>query len=330
MILKELGRKGQKKLAQSKVAVVGLGGLGTVSSLYLALAGVGNLRLIDQDTIEIDNLHRQILYDADDLLYPKVEVSAKRLEKTNPLVKVEAVPQNLNEGNAEKLLSEVDCVVDGLDNMRTRYLINRACVKLRIPYVFGAAIGLEGSISVFASPESPCLECVLPNVDDSTLLSCDVRGVLGATPGIIGTMQAMETIKVLTGIGSTLKGKLLICDFSDMYFASIDIFKKVNCPACQASKAVPKAREKLAWLCGRNTVNVNPEKPLRLKLSEVYELIKQQFRIRVKSQLAIIFEYKNYEISLFNDGRMLIKNARDEESALRTYREVVRKLGLAK
>jgi adenylyltransferase/sulfurtransferase len=115
-----------------------------------------------------------------------------------------------------------------------------------------------------------------------------------------------------------------------MYFASIDIFKKVSCPACQASKAVPKAREKLVWLCGRNTVNVNPEKPLRLKLSEVYELIKQQFRIRVKSQLAIIFEYKNYEISLFNDGRMLIKNARDEESALRAYREVVRKLGLAK
>ncbi|MGA9388235.1 MAG: HesA/MoeB/ThiF family protein [Candidatus Bathyarchaeia archaeon] len=330
MILKELGRKGQKKLAQSKVAVVGLGGLGTVSSLYLALAGVGNLRLIDQDTVEMDNLHRQILYDPDDLLYPKVEVSAKRLEKTNPLVRVETVPQNLNEGNAEKLLSGVDCVVDGLDNMRTRYLINRACVKLRIPYVFGAAIGFEGSISVFASPETPCLECIFPNVNDSTLLSCDVRGVLGATPGIIGTMQAMETIKVLTGIGSTLKSKLLICDFSDMYFASIDIFKRSSCPACQASKAVPKAREKLAWLCGRNTVNVNPEKPLRLKLSEVYELIKQQFRIRVKSQLAIIFEYKNYEISLFNDGRMLIKNAIDEESALTVYREIVRKLGLAK
>jgi molybdopterin/thiamine biosynthesis adenylyltransferase len=330
IILKELGRKGQRKLAQSKVAVVGLGGLGTVSSLYLALAGVGSLRLIDQDTVELDNLHRQILYGPDDLLYPKVEVSAKKLEKTNPLLKVEAIPENLNAANVEKLLSGVDCVVDGLDNVRTRYLINRACVKLQIPYVFGAAIGFEGNLSVFAAPETPCLECVFPSMDDRTLLSCDVRGVLGATPGIIGTMQAMETIKILTGIGSTLKGKLLICDFSDMYFAAVDIFKRADCPACQAGKASSMMGEKLVWLCGRNTVNVNPEKPLKLKLSEVYESIKQQFKIRVKSQLAIIFVYKSYEVSLFNGGRMLIKNAKDEESALKVYREVMRKLAMPK
>ncbi len=328
MILRELGRKGQRKLAKSRVAVVGLGGLGTVSSLYLALSGVGCLRLIDQDTIELHNLHRQVLYTPDDLHYPKVEVSAKRLEKINPLVKVEPIPENLNAKNVEQLLSKMDCVVDGLDNMRTRYLVNRACAKLGIPYVFGAAIGIEGNLSVFAPPETPCLECVLPNIEDSDVLTCDVRGVLGVTPGIIGTLQAMETIKVLTGIGSALKGKLMICDFSDMYFTTIDIFKRENCPVCQGTIAFPKTEEKLVWLCGRNTVNVNPEKSLKLNLNEVYESVRRHFKVRIKSQLAIIFDYENFEVSLFNGGRMLIKNVDDEKLALNVYREVIKKIGM--
>jgi adenylyltransferase/sulfurtransferase len=327
IVLNELGAEGQKKLAESKVAVVGLGGLGTVSSLYLALAGVGHLRLIDQDTVELHNLHRQVLYSKKDLCYPKVEVSAKRLGKANPLVEVEPIAENLNADNAEKLISAMDCVVDGLDNMRTRYLVNRACAKLKIPYIFGAAIGVEGNISVFAPPETPCLECVFPNVDDSSLLTCDVRGVLGATPGIIGTMQAMETIKVLAGIGSPLKSKLLICDFSDMTFTQIDIYKRENCPACQGVVApLPKAKEKLVWLCGRKTANINPEKPFRLNLNQIYEAVKEQFKIRVKSSLAIIFNYKSYEISLFNGGRMLIKNVDNEESALKIYREILQEL----
>jgi len=328
IVMKELGRKGQKKLAESKIAVVGLGGLGTVSSLYLALAGVGYLRLIDQDTVEIQNLHRQVLYSPADLHYPKVEVSAKRLSETNPLVKVEAVPENLNADNVEKLLSGIDCVVDGLDNMRTRYLVNRTCARLGIPYIFGAAIGIEGNLSVFAPPETPCLECVLPSITDDYLLTCDVRGVIGVTPGIIGTMQAMETIKILTGIGSVLKGKFMICDFSDMYFTTIDIFKRENCPACQATVAMPEQQSKLAWLCGRDTVNINPEKPLNISLNELYETIKQHFKVRIKSSLAIIFNYKDFEISLFNGGRMLIKNVKDENSALKVYGEITRKLGI--
>ncbi len=231
--------------------------------------------MIDQDTVETPNLHRQVLYNQEDLHYPKAEASAKKLAKMNPLVEVEPVPENLNADNVEKLLSGVDCVVDGLDNMQTRFLINRACVKMQIPYVFGAAIGIEGNLSVFASPETPCLECIFPKLDDSTLLTCDVRGVLGATAGIIGTMQAMETIKILTGIGDTLKGKLLICDFSDMYFATIEVFKNKNCPTCKGTIPLMGTREKLVWLCGRDTVNVNPEKPLKLNLNEVYTSIKK-------------------------------------------------------
>jgi molybdopterin/thiamine biosynthesis adenylyltransferase len=328
IVLKELGRQGQKKLARSRIAVIGLGGLGTVSSLYLALAGVGHLRLVDQDTVELDNLHRQVLYSPEDLRYPKVEISAQRLKKANPLVEVEPIPENLNVKNVEKLLSGMDCVVDGLDNMHTRYLVNRACAKLGIPYVFGAAIGIEGNLTVFAPPETPCLECVFPGIEDRGLLACDVRGVLGATPGIIGTMQAMETIKVLTGMGSPLKGKLLICDFSDMYFVTIDIFKRANCDACQDIRAMPKMKEKLVWLCGRNTANINPEKPLKLDLNKVYDSIRQQLKVRVKSRLAIIFDYRKFEVTLFSGGRMLIKNVANEASALRAYKEIVEKLNI--
>jgi len=329
LVMKELGPDGQEKLAKSKVAIVGLGGLGTVSSLYLTLAGVGYLRLIDQDTVEPHNLHRQVLYKPEDLRYPKAEISARRLMEMNPFVKVEAISENLNVDNAEKLLKGVDCVVDGLDNMRTRYLVNRTCIKLKIPYVFGAAIGIEGNLSVFAPPETPCLECVLPNLEDSSLLTCDVRGVLGATPGIIGTMEAMETVKLLAGIGTPLKGKLMICDFSDMYFTIIDIYKRENCPACRGEAAFQKPREKLVWLCGRNTVNINPEKPAKLNLEAIHTKIKQKFKIRIKSTMAIVFTYKNYEVTLFNNGRMLIKNVENEEKALKAYKEIAEKIGLS-
>jgi adenylyltransferase/sulfurtransferase len=326
IILKELSEKGQQKLAKSKVAVVGAGGLGTVSSLYLTLAGVGYIRLIDQDTIETHNLHRQILYNSDDLHYPKTEVASKRLEKQNPFVTVEAIPENVNASNVERLLTGVDCVVDGLDNMVTRYLVNRACVKLGIPYVFGAAIGIEGNLSVFSTPETGCLECLMPNLSDSDLLTCNTRGVLGATTGIIGSMQAMETIKLLTGIGSTLKGKLLVCDFSDMDFTTIDISKSTRCPVCHGDVASIEGGERLVWLCGKETANINPEKPLILNLDEVYLQISKKFKMRLKSRLALIFDYKAYEVSLFNGGRMLIKGVSDEKTALTIYREILKKI----
>ena len=329
-VLPELGVSGQEKLRRSKVAVVGLGGLGSASTLYLALAGVGSLRLVDQDTVELHNLHRQMLYSMDNLRYPKVEVAAQRIERVNPDVKVEPVPENVHENNVDEIVRGVDCVVDGLDNMRTRYLLNRACVKYGIPYVFGAAIGIEGNISVFAPPETPCLECVLPGLDDRQLPTCEVRGVLGATAGIIGSMQAMETIKLLAGMGDSLKGKLMVCDFRDMYFAIIEIFKRLDCPVCQVKEVKPvEGVERLVWLCGRNTVNVNPPKPIDMKLSEIYETLRRHFRILVKSSLVIVFQYNGgVEVSLFNRGRMLIKNVKDEESALQVYNKVIEKLGV--
>lgn len=327
-VLPELGPEGQEKLRSSKVAVVGLGGLGSISSLYLALAGIGYLRLVDQDTVELHNLHRQVLYDMDDLRYPKAEAAAARIEKTNPDVKVESVAENLREVNVEEFVKGMDCIVDGLDNIRTRYILNRACAKHKIPYVFGAAIGMEGNLSVFAPPETPCLECVLPNLDDRHLPTCDVRGVLGATTGIIGSMQAIESVKLLAGIEDTLKGKLMICDFRDMYFATIDICKRLDCQVCQGVMEEPfEGVERLVWLCGRNTVNVNPPKSISIKLDDAYEALKRDFKMLARSSLVVVFKYNgDVEVSLFSAGRMLIKNVKDEKAALNVYTEIMEKL----
>jgi sulfur carrier protein ThiS adenylyltransferase len=235
--MKELGEDGQQKLAKARVAVVGVGGLGTVSSLYLALAGVGYIRVIDNDIVESHNLHRQILYTSKDLHYPKAEIAAKRLEQANPLIRVEAVSEKIHSNNVDHLLTDVDCVVDGLDNMLTRYIVNRACVKTKVPYIFGAAMGIEGNISVFTPPKTGCLECLMPNLSDNQMQPCNIRGVIGATPGIIGSLQAIETIKLLTDTETTLKNKLLICDFRDMEFTTIDITKNLHCPVCQETSS---------------------------------------------------------------------------------------------
>jgi molybdopterin/thiamine biosynthesis adenylyltransferase len=333
IVMPELGRKGQEKLRRSKVAVVGLGGLGSVSSLYLALAGVEHLRLIDQDTVELRNLHRQILYDMSDLRYPKVEAAAERIKQANPSVKVEPVAENLRESNVDDLVRGVDCIVDGLDNMQTRYILNRASVRHEIPYVFGAAIGVEGNLSVFSPPQTPCLECVLPNLDDRYLPMCDTRGVLGATAGIIGTMQAMECIKLLSGMGGSLKGKLMVCDFRDMYFTTIDIYKRPDCQVCgksEAKKGKTAAREeKHALLCGGSTCNVNPQTPVKLTLDQLYARLRQRFKVIIKSSFVIVFEYDGgIEVSLFSGGRMLIKNIKDETAALKVHEAILETLGL--
>jgi molybdopterin/thiamine biosynthesis adenylyltransferase len=329
IVLTELGRKGQQKLTRSKVAIIGLGGLGSASSTYLALAGVGHLRLVDQDTVEQTNLHRQLLYTLTDLKYPKVETAAKKIHQINPQTKIESIPENANRNNIEQIVKDMDCIVDGLDNMKTRYLLNRACVKHKIPYVYGAAIGIEGALSVFHPPETPCLECVFPSVDDRYLQTCETRGVLGATAGIIGTMQAMETIKVLASIGEPVKGKLMICDFSVMHFMTIDIHQRPDCPVCKGEIKLEKAKERLTWLCGQNTVNVNPPTLVEADMEQLHEKIERHFKILVKSSIVIVFQYNgNVEVSFFQGGRMLIKNVAREDVALKIYEDVWRKLGL--
>ena len=325
----ELGIEGQRRLSKARVAVIGVGGLGSVSSLYLTLAGVGYLRLVDQDTIELHNLHRQALYTRKDLRYPKVEVAAKKLSEINPDVKIDIVPENVRRSNVNSVIEGVDCVVDGLDNMRTRYIVNEACARRRIPFIFGGALGLEGNVTVFHPPETPCLECVFPGLDDEILPTCSTRGVIGATPGAVAAIQALEAIKLLAGIEGSLKNRLLICDFRKMDFLTIELAKTEGCRVCQQKvEKVIEQRERLTWMCGRDTVNVNPPRPMSIDLNEALQKI-AGYKILVSSPIILVFEYKGVEVSLFRQGRMLLKNVKSEEEALTIYNELLGLLGVS-
>jgi adenylyltransferase/sulfurtransferase len=327
MVLSELGANGQKKLRDSKVAVVGLGGLGSVSALYLALAGLGRLTLVDQDTVEMNNLHRQILYSLEDIRYPKVEAAARRIGMVNPEVEVNPVPENLDAENVSAILEGADCVVDGLDNMQTRYTINQYCVEKKIPFVFGGAIGMEGNVALLKSPETPCLQCVLPGLKDVDLPTCDTRGVLGATTGIVGAIQALEAIKALAGIEPQSKGKLLIFDFAQSEYRTVNLNVRPDCEICQVKPSIPTYARRLAWLCGSDTANVNPEKTLSLDLEKLTRTLTRNYKILLATPMVIVFDFHGHEISLFRKGRMLIKNVQDEREAISVSIEVAKLFG---
>lgn len=321
-ILHEIGEEGQKRLRQAKLAVVGLGGLGCVSALYLTLSGVGHLTLIDQDTIEMNNLHRQPLYSLNDIRHPKVEVAARRLSELNPKVEIEAIPENVNQENADSILAHSDCIVDGLDNMYTRYLLNRYCVDHQVPFVFGGAIGLEGNVAVFKTPETPCLECILPGIDDQDLPTCDTRGVLGATAGIIGSLQALETIKLLAQVNPKTESKLMVFDFASSEFKTLNLHVRKDCPICQTRQRPTSLKKRLAWLCGSNTVNVNPEQISPIDLNQISQVLREKHTVFLLTPMVLVFDHDGHEVSLFKHGRMLIKNVGNESDALKIYMEI--------
>jgi adenylyltransferase/sulfurtransferase len=329
--MREIGREGQNRLRGSSAVVIGLGGLGSVASAYLTMAGVGKIRLVDQDTVETHNLQRQILYSIDDIRKPKVEVATKRLQTLNPQVRLVPIAENVRESNVDEVITNCDCVVDGLDNMATRYLVNRACARKSIPYVFAGAIGMEGNLSVFRPPRTPCLECVMPGLDDKHMLTCETRGVLGTTAGTIGALEATEVIKLLAGIQPLLEGKLLICDLRETDFRTIDIQTRPSCNVCQVKEPAPDVgQEKLTWLCGQNMVNVNPATSLKIDLRSVPRKLGKGSKIHLRTPLAVVFEFDGHEVSLFSHGRMLIKGVKSERSALEVYGRVLDRLGLSK
>lgn len=322
--LAELGEEGQRKLERSKVAVVGVGGVGSAAACFLALAGVGRLTLIDQDVVEPSNLHRQVLFDISDVRLPKVEAAERRISRMNPNVRVEVIADNVNEKNVGELLTGCNVVVDGLDNMWTRYVINRVCVTNRLPLVFGGALGFEGNVSVFDPPDTPCLECAFPALDDSELPTCETRGILGATTSAVGSIQALETIKLIGSIPGSLRGKLLVCDFSKARFYTVPIYQRDDCPICGSGPAlIPRHRTKLTWLCGSSTVNINPGKEFELDFSRVADKASKKFTVLLTSLLAVVLAYdEKIEVTIFSNGRAIVRNVPDERTALKVYEEL--------
>jgi molybdopterin/thiamine biosynthesis adenylyltransferase/rhodanese-related sulfurtransferase/molybdopterin converting factor small subunit len=238
-ILPGFGEEGQALLRSSRVLLVGAGGLGSPAALYLAAAGVGRLGIIDSDTVDLSNLHRQILHDTTSVGKRKVDSAEATLTRLNPNIEIVPYDLRLDSGNALEIFAGWDVVVDGSDNFPTRYLVNDACVLLGIPCVYGAIFRYEGQASVFGSPAGPCYRCLFRDPPPAELVpGCDEAGVLGVLPGIVGTIQATETLKLLLGTGRSLAGRLLLIDAGTMEFRELEVRRDPECPLCGEEPAI--------------------------------------------------------------------------------------------
>lgn len=233
LLLPEVGEKGQQKLLESKVLMLGAGGLGSPSALYLAAAGVGTIGIIDMDVVDQSNLQRQILHNMDRIGDRKVDSAKKTLTLLNPDVNVVTYDQRLGADNVLDIIDGYDIIVDGTDNFPTRYLLNDASLIKKIPVVFGAIFRFEGQVTIFNPYNGPCYRCMLPQPPPAEMApSCAEAGVLGVLPGIIGSLEAMEAIKYLLDLGDTLSGRLLTYDALEQSFRTFKIRRDPNCPAC--------------------------------------------------------------------------------------------------
>jgi adenylyltransferase/sulfurtransferase len=241
LIMPEVGLEGQLKLKRARVLMIGAGGLGAPLGLYLAAAGVGHLGLVDFDVVDSSNLQRQVTFTTADVGKPKSEAAKARLLALNPMIEIEAYETRLTSDNALELFRDYDIIVDGTDNFPTRFLVNDACLLLGKPNVYGSIFRFEGQATVFGYPGGPCYRCLYPEPPPPGLVpSCAEGGVLGVLPGIVGTIQAMETIKLILGSGVPLVGRLLLFDALSMRFRELKLRKNPACPLCGEHRTITK------------------------------------------------------------------------------------------
>lgn len=227
MMMEGWGEEKQRKLKGSTVFIAGAGGLGSPVSIYLAVAGVGNIRICDFDSPDWSNLNRQILHDNTRIGTNKAVSAKMTLERLNPEITVTAIPDMIVEDNVDRLVGNADIILDCMDNFPTRYLLNECAIRKNIPLVYGSIWGIDGRLSFIHSPETPCLRCIFPEAPPK-----EVFPVLGATPAVIGSLQALETLKYLSGSGKNLKGQLLVWEGGTVDFQKFKIRKDPDCPTC--------------------------------------------------------------------------------------------------
>jgi molybdopterin-synthase adenylyltransferase len=231
IMIPEIGEEGQQKLKQSKVFIAGVGGLGSVSSYYLAAAGIGGLTIVDRDRVDYSNLNRQILHWTQDVGEWKTVSGSRKLESLNPLCSIQAIQADITEDNCETLVGDASVIVDAMDNMKTRRVLNRVSVRKGIPYIYGGVYHLDGMATVFIPGKTPCLECVFPSHESES--PATPPGILGAVPGVIACIQSIETVKLLLGFSELLAGRLLCFCGNDMTFREFKINRNPECPVCK-------------------------------------------------------------------------------------------------
>ena len=298
LIMPEVGLEGQAKLKSSSVLIIGAGGLGTPSATYLAAAGVGRIGIVDFDTIEMSNLHRQVLYSEKDVGKSKAEIARQRLHEVNPNISVETHQVKLDSSNALDILREYDVIMDGTDNFPTRYLVNDACVLLGKPNVYASIFRFEGQASVFYAKEGPCYRCLYSEPPPPGLVpSCAEGGVLGVLPGIMGSIQAAEAIDLILGKGRPLIGRLLLFDALDMTFRELKLRKNPDCKVCGPNATVKELIDYEAF-CGV-AEELTPE--LEVTAKQLAELMSKRSDVVVVD----VREPWEYQINHINGARLI-------------------------
>ena len=300
LIIPEVGMQGQRKLKGARVLIVGAGGLGSPLALYLAAAGVGTLGIVDFDVVELTNLQRQILHSTGDIGRSKLESAREAVNDVNPHVKVELFNTRLTSENAKEIFADYDVVVDGTDNFATRYLVNDACVLLGKPNVYGSIFRFDGQITVFDAKVGPCYRCLYPAPPPPGLIpSCAEGGVLGVLPGIIGTLQALETIKVILGKGDTLVGRLVLFDALGFTFRELKLQKDPHCPICGEH---PSIHELIDYeeFCGIPSTDLNGDGDSEISVEEL------KAKLDRGEDIELIDVREPHEYEIVNIGARLI------------------------
>src|SRR6476661_4082202 len=259
IMLDEIGFVGLEKLRKAKVCVVGVGGIGNPIVTQLTAMGIGKLKIVDRDVIEISNLHRQHLYTENDIGKVKVEVAVERLKGINPTVEIEAVPVSVSKYTAESIIKGFDVVIDALDSIDARYALNDACIKFDIPFIYAGALGMLGSVCTILPNKSACLRCIFPALAEDDMPTCSTEGVHPSILYLVSGVQVSETIKIITGQQPTLVNKLLYIDLNELSFDKIHVFRQEECPSCGSKKEIEEvkliAQQQLIIeeLCGRDS-----------------------------------------------------------------------------
>ena len=315
--------EGQAKLAKGRVVIVGCGALGTIIATILVRAGVGKVRIIDRDFIEYHNLQRQVLFDEDDIRdgLPKAIAAERHLKRVNPTVEIEGIAADVNYANIEKFIDDTDLVLDGLDNFETRFLINDACLKHRIPWIYGGAISSSGMTMNIVPGHPPCFRCFVADPSrGGILLTCDTAGVISPAPFVVGSLQSAEALKLLVGSEKSNRGLILI-DVWQSSFQQLKIKARSDCPACSGKYEFLESKFGLRTtaLCGQNAVQVLSTKLGGIPLKDLAERLESIGAKVIGNEFMLDFVLSDHEMVVFPDGRAIVKNTTDESLARGLY-----------
>lgn len=328
LLFQPIGEQGQLQLLQARVAIVGMGALGTVLANHMVRAGVGFVRLIDRDFVETSNLQRQMLYDESDAAgsEPKAVAAAKRLQQANSLVKLEPVVTDLNPSNAEALLSDVELILDGTDNFAVRFLINDVSLKYNIPWIYGGAVSSRGVSMTIIPGETPCLRCMFGQAPaQGTTETCDTSGVIGPIIHTVASHQATEAFKLLVGARGQLNRKMVHWDLWYNQHAAVDVSKarKSDCPACVQARyeylEQDLEEDTIQTLCGRNSVQIQPVRSGSFQLADWAEKWKPLGTVELNPFLLRFQPNDSLTMILFPDGRLMVQGTDDPVMAKSLY-----------